>query len=302
MKRLLLKGFWPLSTFLVMVVSLAGCQNGEVPVETDIPVTEVQLDKTALVLLVGENQTLVATVLPVNATDKTVTWSSSDEDVAMVSSSGKVLAVKIGSATITAKAGDASSTCSVTVTESKVEVTSITLNKNSLALKAGESETLVATVLPVNATDKTVSWTSSNPSVATVNNAGKVTAVLNGSATITARAGNASAICTVTVSETIIEVTSVTLNKSSLTLRVSESETLVATVLPGNATDKTVTWTSSDSSIATVDNSGKVMAVLKGTATITAKSGNVSATCSVTVTSADIGGGGIEDTGEEDMN
>jgi len=165
----------------------------------------------------------------------------------------------------------------------EIAVTSINLNKTTLALTVGSSETLTATVLPDNATDKTVTWTSSNTAVATVDANGKVTAVAEGTATITAKAGDKTATCAVTVSGSVVAVTSINLNKTTLTLTVGGSETLTATVLPDNATDKTVTWTSSNTAVATVDANGKVTAVAVGTATITAKAGDKTATCAVTV-------------------
>ncbi|MBR3990057.1 MAG: Ig-like domain-containing protein, partial [Bacteroidales bacterium] len=248
-----------------------------------VPVTSIALNKTSLSLKEGESETLVATVSPDNATDKTVTWSSTNTLVATVDQSGRVTAMAEGTATITATAGDKSTTCSVTVSKNVVAVTSIALNKTSLSLKEGESETLVATVSPDNATDKTVTWSSTNTSIATVDASGRVTAIKEGTATITAKAGDKSATCSVTVSKNVVAVTSIALNKMSLSLKEGESETLVATVSPDNATDKTVTWSSTNTSVATVDPSGRVTAIKEGTATITAKAGEKSATCSVTV-------------------
>ena len=215
--------------------------------------------------------------------------------------SGKVTAVKEGSATITAKAGDKSATCKVTVSKNVIAVTEITLNKTTLSLKEGDSETLVATVKPDDATDKTVTWSTSDTSIATVDSNGRVTAVKEGTATITAKAGDKSATCSVTVSKKVVAVTEITLNKSSLKLNEGDSETLVATVKPDDATDKTVTWSTSDTSIATVDENGKVTAVKEGSATITAKAGGKSATCAVSVSAHEIGGDieGFENSTEE---
>ena len=167
-----------------------------------------------------------------------------------------------------------------------IAVTAVSLNKTSLTLEVGESYTLVVTVSPSNATDKSITWSSTNSSVASVSG-GKVTAKSEGTTKITAEAHNGkTATCTVTVNEPVpevVEVTSVSLNKTSLTLEIGESETLTATVLPSNATDKSVTWTSSAQSVATVAN-GTVTAVGSGTATITATTSNgKTATCTVTV-------------------
>ena len=248
-----------------------------------VAVSSVSLDKTSVSLNVGESVTLGATVKPDNATNKTVTWSSSSSSVASVDASGKVSAVAEGTATITAKAGDKTATCSVTVTKKVVAVESVTLDKSSLELNEGETATLTATVKPDNASDKTVTWSSSKTSVATVDANGKVTAVAEGNATITAKAGNKSATCSVTVTKNVVAVESITLDKSSLELNEGETATLVATVKPDNATNKTVTWSSSRTSVATVDANGKVTAVAEGTATITAKAGDKTATCTVTV-------------------
>ena len=192
-------------------------------------------------------------------------------------------AVKAGSATITAKAGDKSATCAVTVKAKVVPVSSVSLNKATLELTEGDSETLTATVAPDNATNKTVTWSSSDASVATVDNGGKVTAVKAGSATITAKAGDKSTTCAVTVKAKAIPVSSITLNETSIEIQVGESRLLVATVGPENATNKAVSWSSSDTTIVIVNQIGKVTALKSGTAIITAKAGDKTATCTVSV-------------------
>lgn len=234
----------------------------------------ITLDKTSLSLVVGETAQLTATVKPDDATDKNVAWASSDESVAKVSN-GKVTAVKSGKATITAKCGDKIAECAVTVT---VPTGSVTLDKTTLSLAVGETEQLTATVKPDDATDKNVAWTSSDESVATVAN-GKVTAVKAGNATVTAQCGGKTAKCIVTV---IVPVTSVTLDKSSLILAVGETSVLTATVKPDNATDKTISWSSSDPSVVKVDN-GKLTALKVGTAVVSVIAANFSASCSVMV-------------------
>ena len=253
-----------------------------------VAVSSVSLDKTSVSLNVGESVTLAATVKPDNATNKTVSWSSSNASVASVDASGKVSAVAEGTATITAKAGDKTATCSVTVKKSVVAVSSITLDKSSLELTEGETATLVATVKPDNATDKTVTWTSDKASVATVDASGKVTAKAEGTATITAKASDKTATCTVTVKKIVVAVESITLDITSLILNEGETITLTATVKPDNASDKTVTWSSSNPTKATVDQSGKITAIAEGTVNITAKAGDKTATCTVTVMKVNI--------------
>ena len=266
---------------------LMGLTCGCAPTDSEpakIAVSSITLNPTSLSLQEGESATITATVSPADATDKSITWSSSNTSVATVSD-GKVTAIKDGTATITASAGGKTATCEVTVTKNEVAVTGITLSQNSLTLKEGASAKLIATVLPADATDKTVTWSTSDASIATVEE-GEVTGVKEGSATITAKAAEFTATCTVTVSKDVIEVTGISLNQTSLALKEGESATLTATVTPDDATDKTVTWTSSNPSVATVSE-GKVTAIKEGSATITASAGGKTATCTVTVSKND---------------
>ena len=171
------------------------------------------------------------------------------------------------------------------VVNNPIRVVGISLNKTSLDLIQGSTETLKATVTPFNAYDKTVIWSSSDSNVATVDSNGKVTAIAPGSTTITAitNDGGYKTECMVTVTS---KITGISLNKTSMSLSRGESEYLTATVSPSDA-DQTVTWTTTNSGVATVDGNGKVTAVAPGTATIivTTKGEGYSATCKVTVTS-----------------
>ena len=177
------------------VLSVSSCKRKG----TEIPVTGVTVSQPALTLTEGGTATISYTVEPSDASVKDVTFSSSDTSVATVDSNGTVIGVKAGTATITAKAGGKSASCKVTVKNSTVSVSSVNLNKSTVSLQKGKSTALTATVSPSNATDKTVTWKSSNTKVATVSSWGKVTAKAAGTATITATAGNKSASCKVTV-------------------------------------------------------------------------------------------------------
>ena len=253
-------------------------------VVTDIAVTSVSLNKPSTQITKGETETLTATVLPENATNKGIIWSSSNTNIATVTN-GTVTAVAAGSATITAtSAADSNKKATCTVTVTTIAVTGVTLNKVSTSIIRGGSETLTATVAPSNATNKNVTWSTNNSSVATVSN-GTVSALAVGTAriTVTTQDGGKTAYCDVTV--TPIVPTSITLNKTALTLQVEAYETLTATVLPSNADNTNVNWTSSLTSVASVNSSGKVTAIAEGTTTITAttQSGGLTATCTVTV-------------------
>ena len=174
-------------------------------------------------------------------------------------------------------------------TDTIVAVTEVTLNKNSLTLQVAGKEVLQVSVFPDNATDKTVTWSSSYDAIASVNQNGEVTAVKEGFAiiSVTTKDGNKRASCSVTVQAEMVEVTDITLDRSSLVLYVTQKDKLQATVVPDNATDKTVNWSSSDESVASVIQNGEITAKTAGTATITATTanGNKTATCLVTVVS-----------------
>ncbi len=181
-----------------------------------------------------------------------------------------------------------------------IPVTSVTLAPETLSIEEGKTAGLTATISPANATTQQHSWASENGKIAkaygeTLNTA-KVTAIGVGKTTITYTIGGKEASCEVTVTPRTISVESITLNKPQLSLVKGATETLTATVLPTTATDKTVIWESSDTAVATVEN-GVVTAVAAGNATITAKAGEKTATCAVTVTNpsnsgSSSGGGG----------
>ena len=170
-----------------------------------VAVTGVTLNKTTTSLEVGQTETLTATIAPSNATNQNMSWTSNNTSVATVDQNGVVTAVSAGQATITVTTADGNKTaiCTVTVTAPStdpVAVTGVTLNKTSTSIKVGATETLTATIEPSNATNKGLSWTSSAPAIASVNN-GVVTGVAEGNATITVTTtdGNKTATCTVTV-------------------------------------------------------------------------------------------------------
>ena len=165
-----------------------------------IAVTGVTLNESALELTVGETETLIATVTPDNATNQAVTWSTSDAAIADVDADGMVTAVSVGTATITATTVDGAHTATATVTVMPIAVTDITLDRSTLQLALGETETLIATVVPDYATNQAVTWLSSDEDIATVAN-GIITAVAAGTATITATTedGNFTATATINI-------------------------------------------------------------------------------------------------------
>ena len=254
-----------------------------------VNVTEVTLDKTELTLTEGETETLTATVRPDNADNRKVTWSSDKTEIATVDGAGRVTAVKAGEAviTVTTEDGGKTATCRVTVKAKAVGVTEVTLNKTELTLTERETETLTATVKPDNADNRKVKWSSDKTEIATVDGAGRVTAVKPGEATVTVTTedGGKTATCKVTVKAKVVPVTGVSLDRTELTLTEGETETLTATVKPDNADNRKVTWSSDKTDVATVDGAGRVTAVKAGEAvvTVTTEDGGKTASCKVTV-------------------
>ena len=241
----------------------------------EVTVGSVKLDQTEIVVEKAKTVTLKATAYPSSLEDKTVTWESSDTKIATVSSKGKVKGVKTGTATITctSNATGLSTTC-------KVTVGSVKLDQTEAFVEKGKTVTLKATAYPSTLEDKTVTWKSSNTAVATVSSKGKVKGVRTGTATITctSNATGLSTTCEVTVGSVKLDRTEVIVNKG-------KTVTLKAAVYPSTLEDKTVTWTSSNTAVATVSSKGKVKGVKTGTATITCTSNatGLSATCEVTV-------------------
>ena len=268
----------------IALISLAACKK---PIEMPVHVTGVSVSPASLTMTEGEEATLVATISPSNADDPTVRWSSSNGTVAKISQEGLVTALSPGQAaiTVTTTDGGFESVCNVTVQKAVVPVSGVSLDKSTLEMTVGDEATLVASVLPTDATNQKVSWKSSDTSVASVED-GKVNALSPGSATVSvvSEDGGHTASCTVTVKAKVIPVASVSLDKSALALVVGDKGKLTATVLPEEATDRSVQWSSANPAIASVDE-GVVSAVGAGTTSILAKTidGGFSASCEVTV-------------------
>ncbi|MDR2291915.1 MAG: Ig-like domain-containing protein [Prevotellaceae bacterium] len=252
--------------------------------EEIVAVTDISVEPSALTLIVGETRTLTVKTFPENANGKVaISWASNATNVATVNPlTGEVKAVDAGVAIITGGLAGTNKTVSCIITV-EVPAESVTVEPPALELLVGATYTLMATVLPDNATYKTVTWASSATDIATVDaTTGEVTAVGVGVASITAASGGKSATCVLTVKP--IPVESVTINNADFELEVGSTRTLTATVLPNNATDKTIAWTSNATGIATVDaTTGEVKGIATGEAVITATSGDKSATCKVTV-------------------
>ena len=247
------------------------------------PVTSVDLDYTDITLKMGEEFRLTALVLPEDASDKTVLWSSSDTNVATVNENGMVTAVNSGSATILCKSADSGETsmCNVTVYQ---PVTGVTISNESMTVRKGQEFWLNATCQPENAMNKLIIWSSSDTSIATVDKNGKVIAVEPGDCVITATSQDSgvTARCSLTVTQPI---TGISLNTNAKTILAGEKFVIIPTIEPLDADNKNVTYTSSDTSVATVDSDGIVTGVRGGKTVIIVKTEErgLIASCLVTV-------------------
>ena len=280
----------------------------EVPDTPAIKVTGVKVNPGTVTLEEGMSVELTATITPTDATNQKVIWSSDHPEFATVDQTGVVTAIAPNGSTrvyVTATTEDGNKTarCRIYVKEAtgdRVPVTGINIVQSDVELDVGKTSELWAGIIPSNATNKSVQWTSSDPSVVTVTD-GVLVAKGEGTATITAKTvdGGFTASVSVTVKKASepqkVSVTAVSLNKSTLSLKVGESSTLRATISPSDATDKGVIWTSNRTSVATVSSSGVVTGKAAGTAVITVRTndGGKTSTCNVTVTSNPEPGGEI---------
>ncbi|MGV8983120.1 cell wall-binding repeat-containing protein [Clostridium sp.] len=276
-------------TTLITATTLDGYKSTSCMVTVNQAYTSISLNKTFDVLTLFGNDTLIANVNQNTGTSQTVTWSSSNTAIVQVNN-GLIIGVGAGTAVITATCANASNiaSCVVKVTS---PVISINLNKTSDYLTVGGSDVLTASVNPPNSTNQTVTWVSSDTSIVQVVD-GVLIAVSAGSATITATTtdGSKTASCSVIVngSGTVgSKVTSISLNKTSDTLKLGSNDTLVATITPNTASNQTITWSSSNTDVARVVN-GVVIPLSAGSAIITATSadGYKTASCIVVVPNA----------------
>lgn len=271
--------------FLIAVCIPYSCDN-EDPI---VPVKTVSLNESHLTITEGDISRLNVAISPEGATNKKVTWKSSNPSIIFVDQQGEITANTAGVATITvtSESSNKIATCDVIVEAKTVLVTDISLNRLSLKLVEGESDSLTYVIEPVNATNKNVSWESSDESIVSVDQKGRITAIKEGVATIavTTEDGDKTATSNIIVVEKAILPTAVSLDKKELYMLEGDSEQLIPTIVPSDATYKDLSWKSNDELVATVDASGKVTAVQAGVTVITVSTthGNKTDVCAVSV-------------------
>lgn len=273
-----------------------------------VPVTSITLDHTQLNMTVGQKAQLIATVLPENATDKTLNWSVMDNRIVSVDGNGELTAQSVGSTTVTVISvmyPSVQASCQVTVTNGggggSSTLDRVSIDPPSVTLELNDEKDLTLVLDPSDA-EVTIYWESSNSSIAKVQMTSKTTAKVTGmavgEATLTAHAGDMTATCDVTVisSGSAIHVESVTLNVHELQLNVNQQFQLIATVLPENATEKGVVWSSNvQSSKLYIDTNGMVTGLQACEATVTVRckdNAYIYDTCHITVTGGGSSGGG----------
>ena len=247
--------------------------------------TGIYLNPATININIGEKSTLSATTLPEGLTDNEVTWASSNESVAKVDAAGNVTAIQLGSCIITATSVDGGFTaeCKVNVVQ---PVTGIDLSKHLLTMKVGNREELKATLTPDNASDKSVIWSSKDNTIAEVNNRGVVTAKSGGNTFIYACSASNPEVKDSCEVEVVQAVASIAVTPTEYRFKeLDETLQLDCTIQPEDATNKNVTWKSSDANVCTVSASGLVTATGWGKATVTAttEDGGHTATCTILV-------------------
>lgn len=267
-----------LSILAAVAVLCTACGGGDEPAKVNA--TGVKLDKTMVVLEVGESTTVKATLAPENATNKKVKWAVKNTAVATVAD-GVVKGIAVGETelTVTTVDGDHTATIPVKVVTEKIPVTGIEWQNTSSNVKVGKMAYFVAMISPENATDMSTIWESDNPEVASIGEIitednfvlAKITGVAPGKATIsvTTNDGGFKRYCPITI-DPIVKVTEINIWPTSAEIEAGQTEQLTAAVLPSDAENKEIEWSSSDTSVATVAANGLVTGVGKGTATITA--------------------------------
>jgi len=245
-----------------------------------VDVSGITLNMTLISMNVAASFQLVPTITPVGATNKTVTYTTSNNAIVQVSGTGLIYANSPGTAIVTVTTNNGKTAIvNVTVTQFPA---SVSLSPSVATLLIGQSISLVTTVLPPSTANKSVTWTSSNNSVATVDVSGRVVAVNGGTALITATTivGGVRGSSTITVS---IPVTGLRITPSVLVFKKGSSYTLTPIITPTNATNQSVTWSSNQPNVVSVNSSGVIRALNKGSATITGTINGLRATVSVTV-------------------
>lgn len=268
---------------LILIASMSllmgGCISSCSDETSSVEVSEIQISQSSVDVVRGNSIQLTATVLPENASDYIIEWTSSDPSIATVSQDGLVEGIAIGNTSVSASVNGEIAICRVNVIGKPAET--LTISPESVTIRKGETQQLEAEISPADADQKEVTWATADSTVAVVSQDGIVTAIGVGNVIISATCGEAEGQCSVTVEG--IPAESITVSPETADVLVGEDIKLTATVLPENADYGSIEWSSSDESIAVVSGSGTVSGIATGTVTITAKAGDVEGSAEITV-------------------
>lgn len=288
-----------------LILLLALCYSCKKDDDTELKVVEVnkvEMTTRTLSLVKGSTKQLEVKIIPEDASNKTIIWNSSNEEIVTISKTGLLTAIKEGEASIVVSTlNGKKDICEVKVEKDIIEVTEIKLTPKTLSIEEGASSQLGIEILPSNATDKIVNWISSNSKIVSVSKEGIVTAINEGQAIIkVTSSNNISSSCEVTVEKKIIHVSSITVNKQ-VSLFVGEEFDLDINILPNNATDKSIKWSISDEDIVFIDGDISIIGNKIGESiiTLTTNDGGLIATCKVIVKEKIVGITCIDKSGKE---
>lgn len=271
---------------IILLLCIFVCQIQKNPLEnvsaieytgSAIAVKEIDLGDYQSQMVVGERQLLDITILPAEATEQNISYSSSDASVAKINGLGRITALKAGVTEIAVSCGGITEKFGLTVSDTQ-SVRDIDLGDCPSEIEVGTSQVLNVTVIPEDASSEKILYQTSDASIATVNEIGRVTGIKEGNVTITITCGNVKkglSINIISAQSDEIAVTDIEIADYEDELEVDKTMTLSATVIPSNATDTTVTYQSSDERIATVSSSGEVKGIAEGVVTISVSAGAV---------------------------
>ena len=278
---------------IIQAVTADGGFVGEILVTvTSLSVTSIVVPETSLEIYENTSRTLSYQIQPENATNQDVVWSSDDSTIVSVTQEGTITANSVGETTVTVTSLDSGVSASITITVLPVFVTGIEINQEAVEINVDESIVLMAQVIPANAGNPNILWASSDPTIAIVDEEGNVVGVSPGMTIISATSDEGGFVATTMVTVLPTLVTGISLDSSSVDLAVDETTQLIPQILPANATNIAVTWSSSDASVVTVDDEGNILGVAIGTAiiSVTTVDGNFVASTNVNVLPVNVSG------------
>lgn len=260
---------------LLLLLTISSCTKSD---KLNITVKSIHLTAKNTELKIGEKVTIIAEIIPIDATNKETNWISSNPEIASIKNTGELIAIKEGKTTITVSTEDGSRNAKIeiTVLANEIQAESIKIINVKNSLEVDEEINLIADIIPSNTTNKEINWTSSNPEIASIDKTGKIHAIKEGKTivTVSTKIGNKTDNYEITIKEKIIPIESISLEYNGKTIKNGDIVSLVINILPINTTNRNIKWTSDKPEIASVNEDGQVSFLKDGKVTITATSIN----------------------------